>query len=116
MRILLASAIAVSVLLAACSTPGDLKKNAPTISSSSNKSPKQYALCVFPKWQEERSTSTMSETEDGYRLIVATDMMADEVLEIGRSGSGSRVALYQRMPWAKMVGRGAIEDAVRSCL
>lgn len=116
MRILLASVMAVSVLLAGCSTPGDLKKNAPTISSNSKKSPKQYALCVFPKWQEERSTSTMSETEDGYRLVVATDMMADEVLEIGRSGSGSRVALYQRMPWAKMVGRGAIEDAVRRCI
>ena len=114
MRILIA-AVAVAIL-AGCSTPGDLKKNAPTISSSSKKSPRQYALCVFPKWQEERSTSTMSETEEGYRLVVATDMMADEVLEIGRAGNGSKVALYQRMPWAKMVGRGAIEDAVRSCL
>ncbi|MBU6957209.1 hypothetical protein KRR23_05580 [Pseudomonas sp. CVAP len=106
----------VVAMLAGCSTPGDLKKNDPTINSSSSKTPKQYALCVFPKWQEERSTSTMSETEDGYRLIVATDMMTDEVLEIGRSGKGSKVALYQRMPWSKMVGRGAIEDAVRRCL
>ncbi|WP_330208967.1 lipoprotein [Pseudomonas sp. Z13] len=114
MRILIA-AVAV-VMLAGCSTPNDLKSNKPTISSSSSKAPKQYALCVFPKWQEERSTSTMSETEDGYRLIVATDMMTDEVLEIVKSGNGSRVALYQRMPWAKMVGRGAIEDAVRRCL
>ncbi|WP_236721964.1 hypothetical protein [Pseudomonas frederiksbergensis] len=96
------------VMLAGCSTPGDLKKNDPTISISSNKTSKQYALCVFPKWQEERSTSTISETEDGYRLIVATDMMTDEVLEIGRSGRGSKVALYQRMPWSKMAGRGVI--------
>ncbi|MFJ2362444.1 hypothetical protein ACIPIN_01790 [Pseudomonas sp. NPDC087697] len=112
---LLVGALAVA-MLAGCSTPGDLMKNDPTISASSNKAPKQYALCVLPKWQEERSTSTMSETESGYRLIVATDMMTDEVLEIGSSGKGSKVALYQRMPWSKMVGRGAIEDAVRRCL
>lgn len=104
------------VLLTGCSTPGDLKKNDPTISAVSNKSPKQYALCVFPKWQDERSTSTMSETESGYRLIVATDMTTDEVLEVAGSGKGSKVALYQRMPWSKMLGRGAIEDAVRKCL
>jgi hypothetical protein len=58
----------------------------------------------------------MSETENGYRLIVATDISADEVLEVISIGSGSNVSLYQRMPWAKMVGRGAIEDAVRDCL
>jgi hypothetical protein len=43
-------------------------------------------------------------------------MMTDEVLEIAGSGKGSKVALYQRMPWSKMMGRGAIEDAVRGCL
>lgn len=104
------------VVLAGCAAPGDLKKNDPTISATSNKSPKQYALCVFPKWQEERSASTMSETENGYRLIVATDMMTDELLEVFDSGKGSKVALYQRMPWSKMWGRGALEDAVRRCL
>lgn len=104
------------MLLAGCSTPSDLKKNPPSISASSKKSPKQYALCVLPKWQESRSASTMSETENGYRLIVATDISADEVLEVTSVGSGSKVSLYQRMPWAKMVGRGAIEDAVRDCL
>ncbi len=106
----------VLVMLAGCASPGDLKKNDPTISAASNKSPKQYALCVFPKWQEERSASTMSETEDGYRLIVATDMTTDELLEVIDSGKGTKVALYQRMPWSKMLGRGALEDAVRSCL
>lgn len=112
---LIGGALAVA-LLAGCSSPGDLKKNDPTITTVSNKSPKQYALCVFPKWQESRSTSTMSETESGYRLIVATDMMTDEVLEIAGYDKGSKVALYQRMPWAKMLGRGALEDAVHKCL
>jgi uncharacterized lipoprotein YajG len=112
---MIVGAIAVA-LLAGCSSPGDVKQNDPTISTSSKKAPKQYALCVFPKWQEQRSTATMAETESGYRLIVATDMMTDEVLEIMSSGKGSKVALYQRMPWSKMWGRAALEDAVRTCL
>ncbi|WPN76692.1 hypothetical protein [Pseudomonas germanica] len=114
MRILI-GALAVAVL-AGCSSPGDVKKNDPSISASSNKSAKKYALCVFPKWQEQRSTSTMSETESGYRLVVATDMTTDEVLEISSNGAGSKVSLYQRMPWSKMWGRGALEAAVRECL
>jgi hypothetical protein len=114
MRVLI-GALAVS-LLAGCSSPGDVKKNDPSISASTNKSAKKYALCVFPKWQEQRSTSTMSETENGYRLVVATDMMTDEVLEIYSAGTGSKVALYQRMPWSKMWGRAALEAAVRECL
>ncbi|MBD9443114.1 hypothetical protein [Pseudomonas sp. PDM04] len=114
MRILIA---AVSLaLLAGCSTPNDLRKNDPTVSALSKKTPKQYALCVFPKWQEARSIATMSETESGYRLIVATEMMTDEVLEITEAGHGSKVVHYQRMPWAKMLGRAALEEAVRDCL
>lgn len=112
---LIVGALAVA-LLAGCSSPGDVKKNDPTISASTNKSAKKYALCVFPKWQEQRSTSTMSETENGYRLVVDTDMMTDEVLEVSSTGAGSKVALYQRLPWSKMWGRAALESAVRECL
>ncbi|UVM02033.1 hypothetical protein LOY41_12320 [Pseudomonas atacamensis] len=112
---LIVGALAVAVL-AGCSSPGDVKKNDPSISASTNKSAKKYALCVFPKWQEQRSTSTMSETENGYRLVVATDMMTDEVLEVSNAGTGSKVALYQRLPWSKMWGRAALEAAVRECL
>ena len=104
------------VLLAGCSSPGDVKKNDPTISASTSKPAKKYALCVFPRWQEERSTSTMSETENGYRLVVASEMMTDEVLEIVSTGSGSKVTLFQRAPWSKMWGRSALEAAVRECL
>jgi len=112
---LIVGALAVA-LLAGCSSPGDIKKNDPTITASTNKSAKKYALCVFPRWQDQRSTSTMSETESGYRLVVATDMMTDEVLEVKSTGAGSKVTLYQRMPWSKMWGRGELEAAVRECL
>lgn len=112
---LIVGALALA-LLAGCSSPGDIKKNDPTINASTNKSAKKYALCVFPRWQDQRSTSTMSETENGYRLVVATDMMTDEVLEVTSTGAGSKVSLYQRMPWSKMWGRGELEAAVRECL
>ncbi|NIL19676.1 lipoprotein [Pseudomonas sp. AN3A02] len=114
MRILIA-AVAV-VMLAGCSTPGDLKKGEASIKASTSKSPKQYALCVFPRWQDARSGAAMSETERGYRLTVSTDMTTDELLEINKSASGSSVRLYQRLAWAPGVGRAAIERSVRDCL
>jgi len=58
----------------------------------------------------------MTETSTGYRLIVATDSTAEELLEVNRSSNGSSVALYQRLSWAPGYGRSAIEKAVRDCL
>lgn len=104
------------VMLAGCTTPGDLRGGKATISASSSKAPKQYALCVMPKWQDARSGATMTETASGYRLIVATDSTAEELLEVNRASSGSTVALYQRLSWAPGYGRSAIETAVRDCL
>lgn len=103
-------------LLAGCVTTADLESNEPSISAASTKDPKKYALCVFPKWQAARTESSMVETENGYRLWVANSSMADELLDITRSPTGSSVALRQRMPWSAMPGRTAVENAVRSCL
>lgn len=104
------------VLLVGCSSPGDLKSGKATISALSSKTPKQYALCVMPKWQDARSGATMTETASGYRLIVATDSTAEELLEVNKASNGSSVALYQRLSWAPGYGRSAIEKAVRDCL
>lgn len=114
MRILIGALTLVT--LTGCSTPGDLKSGKPSISAASSKAPKKYALCVMPKWQDARTGATMSETETGYRLIVATDTTADELLEVNRSQTGSNVVLYQRLSWAPGYGRAAIEKAVRDCL
>lgn len=103
-------------LLAGCVTTADLEKNEPSISAKTVKGPKQYALCVFPKWQAARTDSSMVETEDGYRLWVANSNMADELLDIRKAGSGSSVTLKQRMSWSPGLGRGDIEKAVRACL
>lgn len=103
-------------LLAGCVSPGDLERNEPSIQAKTPKSPKSYAMCVFPKWQAARADSSMAETEDGYRLWVASNNMADELLDITRTDTGSAVVLRQRMPWSAMPGRSGVEKAVRACL
>lgn len=114
MRIMI-GVLALAVL-AGCTTPGDLRSGKPSISGVTSKQPKQYALCVMPKWQEARSGATLSETQTGYRLIVATNATTEELLDVTASKTGSTVALYQRLAWAPGYGRAAIEEAVRDCL
>ncbi|CRM84750.1 hypothetical protein [Pseudomonas sp. 25 R 14] len=104
------------VALAGCVSPADLESNKPSIAANTKKNPKQYALCVFPKWQSARTDSSMVETESGYRLWVASNNMADELLDIKKNAGGSSVTLRQRMPWSAMLGRSSIESAVKSCL
>lgn len=106
----------VLVLLAGCVSPTDLKSNTPTTTATTKKSPKEYAVCVFPKWQDARSEAVMSETENGYRLVISAMQMTDELLEIKKTANGSSVAFYQRVAWMPGVGRTAIEGAVKSCL
>lgn len=114
MRIVMA--IMGLVLLAGCVSPSDLKGNSPTTKAVTDKSPKDYALCVFPQWQDARSEATMSETQNGYRLVIAAMNLTDELLEVSRTDGGSSVVFYQRVPWMPGVGRSAIERAVKSCL
>jgi uncharacterized lipoprotein YajG len=102
--------------LAGCVGPGDLAKNEPSLNLVTKKDPKSYALCVFPKWQNARTDSTMAETESGYRLLVASNNMADEMLDVRKTPEGSSVILHQRMAWSMMPGRSSIESAVKSCL
>lgn len=112
---LFVGAVAVA-LLAGCVSPGDLESKDPSISASTSKDPKRYALCVLPRWQDARSDVTMSETEHGYRLIAATNNMTDELLSIRKTSKGTAVKLYQRMAWAPGYGRSEMQQAVRSCL
>ncbi|QJI29898.1 hypothetical protein HKK55_14675 [Pseudomonas sp. ADAK18] len=105
------------VALAGCSTPSDLLRGAPELSATTKKSPKAYALCVYPSWQDYRSSSVMSETTDGYRIVAGSEMngQTDDVLDIKRSASGSSVKLYQRMAWQQL-GRSDLKESFNSCL
>jgi hypothetical protein len=114
MRVLIG--VVAMALLAGCVSPTDLESNDPTARATTSKDPKRYALCVFPKWQDARSDASMSETESGYRLLVANSNMADELLDIRKSATGSTVTLYQRMAWSPGYGRGEMKQAINDCL
>lgn len=113
---LIVGALAVA-LLAGCTTPSDLLKGAPELSANTKKDPKAYALCVYPSWQDYRSSAVMSETSAGYRLVAGNDMngQTDDVLDIRKSTTGSAVKLYQRMAWQQL-GRGELKESFNSCL
>lgn len=115
MRIFI-GALAVA-LLVGCTTPSDLRSSSPVFTSSTSKSPKQYALCVLPKWQDLNAGSSMSETENGYRLIMSNPGVGqtDELLEITRTDVGSTVKHFQRIAWQQL-GRGDVSKAVSSCI
>lgn len=71
------------VLLMGCSTPSDLMSENPVSTHISTKKPKDVALCVYPAWQDYRSISVMSETQNGYRIVAGTDSgQTDDVLNI----------------------------------
>ena len=105
------------IALAACTTPGDLLKGEPLISKVTAKDPKAFALCVYPEWQEYQSTSTMSETTDGYRLVSGSEMngQTNDVLDIKRLANGSTVKLYQRIAW-QQIGRSKVTESLNRCL
>ena len=63
MRILIA--VVVVAALVGCVSPVGVERSDPSIKTSTSKGPKMYVLCVFPKWQNARSDSSISETENG---------------------------------------------------
>lgn len=105
------------VVLAGCTTPSDLLKGAPELSANTRKDPKAYALCVYPSWQDYRSSAVMSETSTGYRLVAGNDMngQTDDVLDIRNIKGGSAVKLYQRMAWQQL-GRADLKKSFNSCI
>ncbi|WP_122603924.1 hypothetical protein [Pseudomonas viridiflava] len=115
MRILI-GALALA-LLAGCSTPSDLMAEKPQLTATSTKAPKAIALCVYPAWQDYRSSSVMSETVSGYRIVAGSEMnrQTDDVLNIEKAGSGSIAKLYQRVAWSQ-IGRGVLRDSLNRCL
>lgn len=76
MRILIG--LAMALLLGGCVSPSDLERNEPSIKVSTKKEPKQYALCVLPRWQDARSDVSMSKLSmgTGWLLPAATWLMS----------------------------------------
>jgi len=109
--------IAAALVLAGCTSPSDLLRRAPELSATTSKDAKAYALCVYPHWQDYRSTSILSETENGYRIVAGSEMngQTDDVLDVRRVAGGASVRLYQRMAWQQM-GRGELRKSFHDCL
>ncbi|POA52137.1 MULTISPECIES: hypothetical protein [unclassified Pseudomonas] len=112
MRILIA-AVAFAVL-AGCSSSADLMSSTPEVTVTSAKTPKAFALCVFPEWQEHNSNASMTETSTGYRLVNGFAQQTDDVLDIREAKSGSVAKLYQRVAWSQ-IGRGGLRDSLQQC-
>lgn len=111
-RLLLAAGFAA---LAACSSPGKLKEEAPALRLDSRKSPSVYMTCLLPQWQSYRASATVAEVRFGYRLLMpdASGRETEALLEVTAAGQGSDVALYRR---AAPIPDDAIVRAARACL
>lgn len=102
-------------LLAACTSPGKLKEQAPALRMESGKSPTVYMTCLLPKWQALRLSAEVKEIRFGYRLLVpgAAGDTVEVLLEVTAAEKGSDVTLYRRNP---PIPDDAITGAARSCL
>lgn len=112
MRILLAAVIAATALMAGCVSVSDLEKSGPALRSASSKTPKDYAKCLAPAWQDINEDASSTETEYGYRLLLKIDMVGVPVMaKVSTQGTGSLVKVYVRNgTWNKWV------EAARRCL
>lgn len=112
MRILIAALL--GVMLAGCSSVSSLEDGRPQLSANSAKSPRDYAKCLNPKWQEINASTTSTETERGYRLLLNLDFVGAAVMaEIVQLKTGSNVKVYKS---GAIIGSGGWVDAARSCL
>lgn len=107
--------VAGLVALAACSSPGKLKEQAPSVRLESGKSPSVYMTCLLPQWQSYRAAATVQEIRLGYRLLMpdASGREAQALLEVTASDNGSDVALYRH---AAPVPDDVVGRAARACL
>lgn len=99
------------LLLAGCSsTP-----NNPSVNLDTKKTPGDYVACVYPKWQKAKPEATLSESRGHYKILIASKIAADEILEVYKGNPNTRVFLYQRTPLASLMHRN-LETAARDCL
>jgi len=101
-----------SLLLAGCaSAPND-----PTLTLQTSKTPAQYADCVVPKLQGGALNPTVSQTQRGYRIVVASQVSADNVVEAYKSGKGGKVFIYERHLLASNLLPSSFERAAQECI
>ncbi len=101
-----------SLLLAGCaSAPND-----PTLTLQTSKTPAQYAECVVPKLQGSALNPTVSQTQHSYRIVVASKVSADNVLEAHKAGKGGKVFVYERHLLASNLLPSSFQRAAQDCI
>lgn len=99
--------------LTACTTTG-LEKGQPAYSGQSEKTPKQLAQCLGPKWQAYNSSTSSIETETGYRIAASADLTGVVALAvIDKDRAGSTVRVFLPMDWSATSGW---KDAAKDCI
>lgn len=101
--------------LAACSSPGLLKENAPATRLATARSPSTYMTCLLPQWQSYRATASVREIRFGYRLLMpgAAGQAPEALLEVTANDAGSDVVLHR---YSATTPGDTIARAVRGCL
>ncbi len=85
------------VLLAGCVSPADLQKNDPVVDSLTQKTAREYARCLAPKWQDLNSDVASTETETGYRIRLDIDLVGTPAMAlVDQASNGARVRVYLR--------------------
>lgn len=105
------TAIAVSLLSGCMSTP-----NQPTLVLQTAKTPEQYTQCLVPKLQDRKLTSTLSQSQRHYRIVVSSAVAADNVIEAYKAPTGGKVFLYERRLLASSFTPSSFEQAAQECL
>ncbi|KAF0866560.1 hypothetical protein [Pseudomonas sp. LD120] len=111
-RLLIPAMTFTGLLLAGCaSAPND-----PTLVMQTRKPPAEYADCVLPKLQRSAQNASVAQSQRGYRIVVTSKVVADNVLEVYKTSSGGKVFLYERHLLASSFAPSSFEQAAQDCL
>ncbi len=87
--------LGVSVLLSSCvATPSKMRRSAPDVVHSSQKTPKEVAVCIADKW-ENWGTVNQRETQNGYSLTAGPQGKLHYLTDIEETETGSRTKVYK---------------------
>ncbi len=100
------------IALAGCSMSA-IEGKKPVLDAQTSKSPKEYALCLAPIWQQYNSETTSIETTTGYRIsATATYNGVIALAVVDKATSGSHVRVHLQADW---LAGGWLKSA-RECL
>ncbi len=99
-------------MVAGCSMSSIESKN-PVLDAKTSKTPREYALCLAPIWQQYNPATTSIETATGYRISAsATYNGVIALTVVDRADTGSTVRTHLQADWLA----GDWLKSARNCL